>query len=220
MLDTSKELSKPTGQQHRGHGRGLHGQLQDSWCQKHEMQPLLPTPVATDGFFKQSSCCTLSFCHCSNSPSGQQAFHFHGKLVSLLRPYLFNREKGTRKGKKTPGPGPGQQPPVHQKKPKKEQTPSRKAMAKGFLILKLEQNGQRVVPTPRPNQSLLESKFKSWAPLSLADSASSSSSSSGNVGAGAGATLPQVPKSVWFHIGYALFGSCFKFYQDNAGWRR
>lgn len=78
-------------------------------------------------------------------------------------------------------------------------------MAKGFLILKLEQNGQRVVPTPRPNQSLLESKFKSWAPLSLADSASSSSSSSGNVGAGAGATLPQVPKSVWFHIGYVNF---------------
>ena len=61
-------------------------------------------------------------------------------------------------------------------------------------------------PTPRPNQSLLDTKFKSWAPLSLSVSAaaadSASSSSSGNVGAGAGATLPQVPKSVWFHIGY------------------
>lgn len=211
MLETSsKELSKATGLQHRGHGFRLNGQLQESWCQKHELQPLLPTPVATDGFFKPSSCCTLSFCHCSNSPSGQQAFHFHCKLVSLLRPYLFNREKGTRtrKGEKTPGPG--QQPPVHKKKPKKEQTPSRKAMAKGFLILKLEQDGHRVAATPtstpRPNQSLLDTKFKSWAPLSLsaADSATSSSSS-GNVGAGAGATLPQVPKSVWFHIGYVNF---------------
>lgn len=100
MLDTSKELSKPTGQQHRGHGRGLHGQLQDSWCQKHEMQPLLPTPVATDGFFKQSSCCTLSFCHCSNSPSGQQAFHFHGKLVSLLRPYFSTERRAQGRGKR------------------------------------------------------------------------------------------------------------------------
>lgn len=230
LLDTSKELSKATGLQHRGHGFRLNGQLQESWCQKHELQPLLPTPVATDGFFKPSSCCTLSFCHCSNSPFGQQAFHFHCKLVSLLRPYLFNREKGarTRKGEKTSGLG--QQPPVPEKKPKKEQTPSRKAMAKGFLILKLEQDGVVPTPTPRPNQSLLDTKFKSWAPLSLSVSAaaadSASSSSSGNVGAGAGATLPQVPKSVWFHIGYVNFqtmhfsGLALKIYQDNAGWKR
>ena len=129
----TEEYQKPTSIEHKGHGYGLASMLLQSWESKHQLQPFESASAAVKALnlnkneFVPTSCSKLSFCHCGRDPAGEQAFFLHSKLVSLLRPYLFNREPRRKKDEKK-----------ETKKKKKIHTPARRALMKGFLVVKFE----------------------------------------------------------------------------------
>ena len=138
---------KPTGQERRGHGFGLHTRLLESWSQRHCLHMLKDSGSVNENDVPTESPCRKNlFCTCGNVKDGADAYFFHAKMVSLLRPYLFaKREKRPKEEDKS-------------KKPAKVQTKARKALSKAFLVLELRPTGLEQLPV------IADQAFASWAP--------------------------------------------------------
>ena len=118
--------------------------------------------------------------------SWARCIFFHSKLVALMRPYLFlKREKDE-----------------HGKKKKKEYSAARRAMVKGFILLKLEpkQPETDCVPMVAETEVLLviSDLMSAWSPLGNAlvpppDTQPDTSNSAA------------LPETLWYHIGYVNY---------------
>ena len=166
---------KPTGQERKGHGYGLHFRLLDAWSQRHHLQALKDAgSISENGLPTESPCRKNLFCVCGNVKDGADAFYFHSKMISLLRPYLFaKREKAPQ----------GEDQNKQTSKPAKVQTKARKALSKAFLVLELRQTGLEQLP------AIADPAFASWAPRTPA----------------ACSVKAMQSKRLWFHIGYCNF---------------
>ena len=201
-MTVTEELMKSTGREAKGHGHGLASLLADSWSQKHQLQPLLPQAGPTRSSYRPTKCCGLGFCHCGEDSRGEQAFHFHCKLVSLLKPFLFTKRQ--RKPKAAQG----------LPQPKKEQTKGRRAVSKAFLVLKLEPTK----PPTRDDQPIVRAlgRGADSEPVQKDSSCSQARPSMWSRWKGVGQAVAEksnpertapklLPESLWFHLGYFNF---------------
>ncbi|CAE7253219.1 unnamed protein product [Symbiodinium sp. CCMP2592] len=185
------EVCKPTGHEASGFGRGLSTALKDTWAEKHCLQPPPEQQIDMTGSFTTSRCCSLGFCFCCGT--GQQSHFFHCKLSALLRPYLFRQRAKKHQQHAT----------------KKEHTKARKAMMKGFLILRLEVGSEPghegiekyflpVADEPHeatmPVLSGLPEQMHSWAMCASSDT-------------GSGESMASAHQPVFSHIGYVNYRS-------------
>ena len=122
---------KPTGLEGRGYGHGLQSMLDDSWNKRHALLPPASGVPSKQIKFKITHCGKLGFCHCQGL--GEEAFHFHSKMVAMLRPYLFTKKTPT-KADETQVAADGK-PPV---KMPKTYTIARRVLNQAFLIVKLQ----------------------------------------------------------------------------------
>ena len=184
---------KPTGREGTGHGRGLAALLSESWAEKHSLQPFLPEVGASKDNFERTQCCQKCFCHCGESKEGMQAFFFHRKLVSCLRPFLFQKQP-----KKT-----GKEKQLSNVKKKKTFTKASLHMMKNFLILRLEPQDPEagsIFQSHTPTAAGLAGSSGGWLRVARAAAANHNEAQTQ-----ISCKQHLTPQPLWFHVSYVNY---------------
>lgn len=172
-----------------GFGRGIFGAMDQQWTELCSMiRDVEKNSDTKESKEDETLCSKLRMCVCSKE--GQDAFHFHQNLVTLLKPSLAAKRK-PRLPKTAPKP-------EGTKRVKPEYPPARLQMMAAFLIMKLEKVVEDAVVS-EPNPGHHHSRPSSGVP-----SPWSAVLASRNV-------VPEddsnVPEVLYFHVGYMNFSN-------------
>ena len=180
-------MFKATSSCFGGFGRGIFGAMDQQWTELSSMIRDVEKNSDTKAD-EETLCSKLRMCVCSGE--GQDAFHFHQNLVTLLKPSLAAKRK--------PRPPKTAPKPEGTKRVKPEYPPARLQMMAAFLIMKLEkvvEDALAGAPNPGYHHSPPESGVPSpWAAVLARRNVIPEGDSN-------------VPEVLYFHIGYMNFSN-------------